>query len=91
VFDPKTGQHNTTNQFHYTYELPDQVPKLFPKTYDGNKTNLSKVHQLLKFLLPFRGHDVSGWTKTFPARHGSDWEVTCDLRTKIASQYLRKE
>ncbi|XP_065350566.1 acyl-coenzyme A thioesterase 9, mitochondrial-like [Cloeon dipterum] len=34
VFDPRTGQHNTTNQFHYTYETPDQVPKLYPKTYD---------------------------------------------------------
>lgn len=33
MFDAKTGSHNTTNIFYYTYSNDDKVPQVFPKTY----------------------------------------------------------
>ncbi|XP_046988504.1 acyl-coenzyme A thioesterase 9, mitochondrial-like [Schistocerca americana] len=33
VFDPRGGQQNTTNVFHYTYEMPEEVPQIIPKSY----------------------------------------------------------
>lgn len=34
VFDKKTGQHDTTSVYHFTYETDDDVlPEIWPKTY----------------------------------------------------------
>lgn len=33
VFDAKTGGHNTTNMFYYTYSNDEKVPQIIPKTY----------------------------------------------------------
>ncbi|KAG7264955.1 hypothetical protein CRUP_034273 [Coryphaenoides rupestris] len=33
VMDPLTGQHNTTNVFHFTFVTDNNVPMVVPKTY----------------------------------------------------------
>lgn len=35
VFDPRSGEQNTTNIFHLTFSSPEIVPEVFPKTYNG--------------------------------------------------------
>ncbi|XP_035269508.1 acyl-coenzyme A thioesterase 9, mitochondrial-like isoform X2 [Anguilla rostrata] len=33
VLDPLTGQHNTTNIFHFTFSSPEDVPAIMPRSY----------------------------------------------------------
>lgn len=33
VFDPKSGDHTTTNVFYYTFSNVEKVPQIFPRTY----------------------------------------------------------
>lgn len=35
VYDPHTGVNNTTNMFHYTYQSPEPVVPVIPKSYHG--------------------------------------------------------
>ena len=38
VVDPKTGVHETTNVFHYTFCTMAAVPPVIPKSYAGIAT-----------------------------------------------------
>ena len=42
VLDPLTGQHNTTNVFHFTFLSDNNVPMIVPKSY-GGEPRMSKV------------------------------------------------
>ena len=35
VLDPLTGQHNTTNVFHFTFVSDNDVPMIVPQSYGG--------------------------------------------------------
>ncbi|XP_035692584.1 acyl-coenzyme A thioesterase 9, mitochondrial-like [Branchiostoma floridae] len=41
VVDPKTGEHETTNIFHFTFSSPLPFPKVLPKTYAESMLYLS--------------------------------------------------
>lgn len=33
VFDPRTGRNVTTNDFHYTFSIPEELPEVIPESY----------------------------------------------------------
>ncbi|XP_046392966.1 acyl-coenzyme A thioesterase 9, mitochondrial-like [Ischnura elegans] len=33
VFDPRSGTNVTTNDFHYTFSIPEELPAIIPKSY----------------------------------------------------------
>ncbi|KAG8231076.1 hypothetical protein J437_LFUL010702 [Ladona fulva] len=33
VFDPRTGRNVTTNDFHYTFSIPEELPEVVPESY----------------------------------------------------------
>ncbi|XP_078693239.1 acyl-coenzyme A thioesterase 9, mitochondrial-like [Branchiostoma floridae x Branchiostoma belcheri] len=41
VVDPKTGEHETTNIFHFSFSSPQPIPKVLPRTYAESMLYLS--------------------------------------------------